>query len=106
MSRSRKSDFHECRGAYRHAWFDHDGSGFGRPEFGAAFHVQCFRCGTVRRDVVSSVDGRLLSRRYYYPEGYAWTEDERPTAAQLRLQALKTQKRNLKETKSMPRIER
>jgi hypothetical protein len=105
VSRRRNRDFDDCKGPYRHAWFDHDGSGFKRPPFGRAFHTRCFRCETVRRDVVSNVDGRLLSRRYYYPEGYKYAKGEKPSTEQLRLHALKTQKRNLKETRDMPRTE-
>lgn len=82
-------EYNLCKGPYRHAWGDHDGSGFGRPEFGVAFHMQCSRCGTVRRDIVSRVDGGLLSRRYYYPEGYRDAKGERPTTEELRLYAIK-----------------
>lgn len=101
---SRNHQFDECKGPWRHAWFDHDGSGFSRPEFGVALHVQCFRCGTVRRDVVSRIDGQLLSRRYYYPEGYRDAKADKPSTEQLRLYAIKKQRQNLRIVKGMPRL--
>lgn len=50
--------------------------------------VRCERCGTERRDRVASIDGKLMGRRYVYPEGYRYGKGERPTANEFRLQLI------------------
>ena len=50
--------------------------------------VRCERCGTERRDRVATVDGKLMGRRYVYPEGYRYGKGERPTANEFRLQLI------------------
>ena len=100
----KETNYEDCKGPYRHAWFDHDGSGFRKPPFGVAFHIQCFRCGTIRRDIIAPHSGDLLQRRYYYPEGYKDSRDEKPSTEQLRMAAIKTQRRNVKATKNMPKL--
>lgn len=72
-----------------HAWDEHSPIDQRRPEFGVAMHWRCIRCTMVRRDLVSSVTGDLLSRSYYQPEGYKMTAEERPRAIDLRLMAVK-----------------
>lgn len=92
-----RDQYIECRvGGKRHAWEDHDGTGFRRPQFGVALHLQCSRCGTVRRDIVDRFRGDLLQRRYYHPEGYEMAQDERPTTEQVRLAVIKKQREVLK----------
>lgn len=89
----------------RHAWDDHDGSGFRAPQFGIATHYVCIRCGTVRRDIIDRFRGDLLARRYYHPTGYKLSKDERLTSEQVRLVMVKRQKVVLKEQKKLRRIE-
>lgn len=92
------ANFTDCKGPLRHAWDHHDGSGFGPAPFGTPLHMMCMRCGTVRRDLINRFNGELLSRRYYYPEGYRDAQEERPSGDYLRLLALdknlQAQKRN------------
>lgn len=96
-----------CRvGGMRHAWEDHDGSGFRRPQFGIAIHYVCTRCGTIRRDIVNRFNGELLQRRYYHPEGYALSRDEKPSIEHIRLAMAKRQKQALKARKRLAEIGR
>jgi hypothetical protein len=60
--------------------------------FVAATHIahwRCEACGTVRHDGIDRMGG-LLVRRYEYPDGYRLdTDEERPTADDLRLWMIK-----------------
>lgn len=60
--------FDECKGPYKHAWFDAD-SDWAAPFGGTPFTLRCERCGTERRDTFD-IHGELMTRRYVYPEGY------------------------------------
>lgn len=58
---------------FGHAWDDF--VSMLRPaKFGARVSVRCVRCTTERHDIVSWIDGGLLSREYRYPEGYHLSE--------------------------------
>lgn len=48
-----------------------------RPAFGDLMPWLCVRCKTERHDIVSWVDGSLISRAYRHPEGYALAERHR-----------------------------
>lgn len=45
-----------------------------RPKFGDLMAWLCIRCKTERHDIVSWVDGSLISRAYHHPDGYALAE--------------------------------
>jgi hypothetical protein len=52
-------------------------------------HWRCEACHTVRHDAIDRVGG-LLARRYEYPDGYRLdTDEERPTADDLRMWMIK-----------------
>lgn len=52
-------------------------------------HWRCETCGTVRHDGLDR-NGGLMVRRYEYPDGYRLdTDEERPTADDLRLWMIK-----------------
>lgn len=52
-------------------------------------HWRCETCGTVRHDGLSGT-GELWARRYEYPDGYKLdTDEERPTADDLRMWLIK-----------------
>jgi hypothetical protein len=103
----RRDQFLECRvGSLRHAWFDHDGSGFRAPPFGVANHYQCVRCGTVRRDIVDRVRGELLQRRYYHPQGYAQARDERPSTEEVRVAEVRRQRAHLRAASGVTKAKR
>lgn len=58
-----------------------------------ALHLKCLRCGMTRHDGFNSA-GELDVRRYDAPEGYYLKGDEeRPSITELRLWALKRQRR-------------
>ena len=102
-----RDQFFECRvGSLRHAWFDHDGSGFRAPPFGIAVHYQCQRCTTVRRDIVDRIRGDLLSRRYYHPQGYQTARDERPSIEEMRKFEVKRQRATLGAAKKVTKAKR
>lgn len=44
------------------------------PQFGELQAWLCVRCQTERHDIVSWVDGSIISREYRYPEGYHLAE--------------------------------
>jgi len=69
---------HERRGYVRcrtigHSWFDYDS--LWTPQFGVPLTLRCERCGTERRDTLSSY-GQLLARHYHKPQGYDLTKGE------------------------------
>lgn len=102
-----RDQYFTCRvGSLRHAWMDHDGSGFRRPPFGTAVHYECMRCGTIRRDIVDQLRGELRQRRYYHPTGYQTARDERPSTAEMRKFEVKRQRATLKATASVPKTRR
>lgn len=77
----------ECR-LLRHAW-ESTNDPYPKPLFGERLCLRCWRCGTVRSDIISRVNGDLLGRRYDYPDGYQLTKaDERPTTAAMRVWSL------------------
>jgi len=45
-----------------------------KPQFGELQGWLCVRCTTERHDIVSWVNGDLISREYRYPEGYHLSE--------------------------------
>lgn len=85
---------YECR-LLRHAWQmysptdDRRGTGVWRN----ALHLKCLRCGMTRHDAFDKIGG-VLTRRYDPPEGYYLSKgEERPEVEQLRLWAVKRQRR-------------
>lgn len=79
--------FLTCR-LLKHAWEDSPTDPYRAPEFGERLVYVCLRCGTLRGDTVSRIDGRLLQRRYTHPDGYKLAKDETPKADDLRRWAL------------------
>lgn len=52
-------------------------------------HLLCETCGTVRHDACDT-NGGVMTRRYEYPDGYCYTEEEeRPSSDELRLWMIK-----------------
>ena len=73
--------------ALGHAWFDVPSdwsTGFG----GEQLTVRCERCGSERRDVLSSVTGDLIYRHYVKPESYTYPKGQRPTRKAFRMMLL------------------
>ena len=63
--------------------------------FGVYLWVRCLRCGTERHDIIQGWgDGKLLSRRYYYPEGYRYAKGEKPSREEMRGMQSKRMKKN------------
>lgn len=82
----------QCR-MLGHRWEEYYPGDFNMtPAFYAAdsiFHVRCETCGTERHDAFMK-DGELDIRRYDYPDGYRYDEDEeRPTLQDIRLWMVK-----------------
>jgi hypothetical protein len=69
-------------------------------------HYQCQRCSTVRRDIIDRVNGRLLQRRYYHPQGYQTARDERPTTEEMRQFEVKRQRAHLRAASGAPKLRR
>lgn len=89
-----QDEFRECR-LYRHAWKEYQCED---PKFAGAtwrhsLHLRCLRCGMLRHDAFNR-DMTFLNRRYEPPEGYYLDKgEERPEVEQLRLWAVKRQRR-------------
>lgn len=78
-----RTQYLECQGPARHAWYLADADGY-KPEFGIPVVWRCDRCSTIRQEAWSRTSGEMMSRHYIHPEGYSWSKDERPTAADFR----------------------
>lgn len=60
-------DFSRCR-AVGHAW---DAIPVVDPApYGLTYDLRCIHCYTIRRDILSKYDGRVIRRRYTYPDNY------------------------------------
>lgn len=59
--------FLECH-ALVHDWDEI--SVFKEPRFGAAFDYRCTKCHSIKRVIVSRMNGMVLSRYYKHAEGY------------------------------------
>lgn len=62
--------FLRCR-TYSHAWDDFAPVDFYPPTYGWRLSLRCMRCTTERHDIVAYRSGKVMSRRYIYPDGYA-----------------------------------
>lgn len=88
------TDFYECR-HLGHSWDDIPVTR--RPSFGVYIWLRCTRCTTERHDIISSVsDGKLLARKYHYPEGYKTAKGERPSIEELRIHQIKLRRKRRK----------
>ena len=93
------TDYYECR-HLGHSWDDIPVTR--RPPFGVYIWLRCDRCTTERHDILPSVrDGKLLSRKYYYPDGYKMARDERPSIEELRVHQLKLSRKRRKGIESV-----
>jgi hypothetical protein len=71
MKITRKAASYDLCRTYGHAWFEQDAD---RPApFGFYMWVQCERCDTIRKDIVTRWGG-VLSRSYEYPDDYRDSE--------------------------------
>lgn len=93
------TDYYECR-HLGHAWDDIPVTR--RPPFGVYIWLRCTRCTTERHDILPSTrEGKLLSRKYYYPEGYKLSRDERPSIEELRVHQLKLSRKRTRRLKAV-----
>ena len=60
--------FIKCRN-YLHAWDEFYPIDLDPPMYGYRLSLRCIRCGTERHDNID-FKGRVMGRRYLYPEGY------------------------------------
>lgn len=90
---ARSTDYYECR-HLGHSWDDIPVTQ--RPPWGVYIWYRCERCTTERHDIINQFTGDLMSRKYYYPEGYALKKDERPTIQELRQHQLKLSRKRTK----------
>lgn len=60
-----------CR-SFGHAWDDFTPIDKRPPPFGWRLSLRCVRCTTERHDIIDRL-GRVASREYVYPDGYAQT---------------------------------
>lgn len=83
----------ECR-LLRHAWKIYVPDEYARNGvWRHSLHLRCLRCGMTRHDAFDPAGG-LTTRRYDAPEGYYLSKGEdRPEVEQLRLWAVKRQRR-------------
>jgi hypothetical protein len=61
--------FIKCRN-YLHAWDEFFPITLEPPMYGWRLSLRCIRCGTERHDNID-FKGRVMGRRYIYPQGYA-----------------------------------
>jgi hypothetical protein len=97
MSRTQDAAMVRCR-TYGHGWDEWTPVGMRKPPWGFRLSLRCVRCGTERHDIIDA-NGDVSSRKYYYPDGYKMTRDERPTRPQFRLLLLKEQRREAREAR-------
>jgi hypothetical protein len=69
--------FLRCR-TYSHSWDEFFPIDLAAPWYGWRLSLRCTRCATERHDNYD-FKGRVMSRRYLYPEGYRTTGEDRPT---------------------------
>lgn len=89
-------EFLECR-HLGHNWDDIPVTQ--RPPWGVYIWYRCTRCTGERHDIINQFSGDLMSRRYYYPDGYKMTRDERPSIEELRKHQLKLHRRRDRQRK-------
>ena len=78
-----RTQFVRCN-TFGHAWFDYDNSDW-IPEWGEPLVLRCERCGSERRDTISTSTGDIVGRHYFHPEGYRYEKGTRPTRAEFRI---------------------
>lgn len=78
-----KTQFVRCN-TFGHAWFDYDNSDW-TPSWGEPLVLRCERCGSERRDTISSSTGEIVGRSYFHPEGYKYEKGTRPSRAEFRI---------------------
>jgi|SRR5215831_6997076 len=61
--------FVRCR-SYGHAWDEFAPIDLDAPTYGWRLSLRCLRCGTERHDNLD-FKGKLMGRRYIYPQGYS-----------------------------------
>jgi hypothetical protein len=61
--------FLPCR-TYNHAWDEFTPIDLYPPLYGWRLSLRCIRCTTERHDTVAFNTGKVMSRRYIYPDGY------------------------------------
>jgi hypothetical protein len=66
--------FVRCR-SYGHAWDEYYPIDMAAPSFGWRLSLRCMRCATERHDNYD-FKGRVMNRRYIYPEGYQTPKGE------------------------------
>lgn len=66
-----------CR-TYNHAWDEFYPIDLPAPWYGWRLSLRCIRCQTERHDNYD-FKGRVMSRRYIYPDGYQHKGEDRPT---------------------------
>jgi hypothetical protein len=59
-----------CR-TYSHAWDEFNPDDMGPPQWGWRLSLRCTRCATQRHDLIAFRGGKVLGRRYIYPDNYA-----------------------------------
>lgn len=62
--------FLRCR-TYNHAWDEFAPVDMYPPTYGWRLSLRCIRCATERHDTIAFNTGKVMSRRYIYPDGYA-----------------------------------
>ena len=78
-----KQQFIRCN-TFGHAWFDYDNSDW-TPEWGEPLVLRCERCGSERRDTISTSTGDIIGRHYFHPDGYSYDRGTRPTRSEFRI---------------------
>ena len=100
-ARGLSDEFLDCR-SLGHAW--HQCQPDRKPQFGELFVYQCYRCMSIRDDLVSIKFGELLSRSYRMAPGYHWRLPEDGTRL-FSAAALRAERRRRAPEREFPTVE-
>ena len=90
-------DFHDCR-TFGHSWDRYFPQNMERPPFGWRLSLRCTRCTCERHDLISPINGEVMARSYYWPEGYLMDKGvERPSREDLRVEMFRSLRAQLRE---------
>jgi hypothetical protein len=80
----------DCK-LFGHAWFNVPVE-FQPWQDGTPMQFHCERSNCIKWEIWSELDGEVIARRYVYPQGYVYAEDEyRPNKREMRMAYIEAQ---------------